>query len=216
MKVRSLTELDDQLSKDLSWRRKEFTSLKLMVSSSRKHEKTILMRASIAMLYAHWEGHIKFCAQAYITYLKHLAPSYKQMTNNFIQMSVGEKFKEGFSIKRFSSQQEIFEYLTKDQDDKFDVNENVVIDTESNLKYEVVFNILGQLGLDTKVFELKENFINSKLLKCRNAIAHGDRLSEQDLIDTHTELEKELLFMIETFQNLILNAAENKSYLKTA
>ncbi|WP_394143078.1 MAE_28990/MAE_18760 family HEPN-like nuclease [Vibrio atypicus] len=216
MKIRSLTELDDQLSKDLSWRRKEFTSLKFMVSSSRKHEKTILMRASIAMLYAHWEGHIKFCAQAYITYLKHVAPSYKQMTNNFIQMSAGEKFKEGFSIKRFSSQQEIFEYLTKDQDDKFDVNENVVIDTESNLKYEVVFNILGQLGLDTTVFELKENFINSKLLKCRNAIAHGDRLSEQDLIDTHTELEKELLLMIETFQNLILNAAENKSYLKTA
>lgn len=130
MKIRSLTELDDQLDKDFLWRRKEFTTLKFMVSSSRNHEKSILIRASIAILYAHWEGHIKFCAQAYILYLKHIAPKYKNMTDNFIQMSLGEKFKEGFSIKRFSSQQEIFDYLTQEQEKKFDLNENVIIDTE--------------------------------------------------------------------------------------
>ncbi len=214
MKVRSLGELEDQLDKDLAWRKKEFTTLKLLVGSRRNHEKRVLMRASIAMLYAHWEGHVKFCAQVYLTYLKHIAPSYSQMTDNFIQMSLGEKFKEGFSIKRFNSQQEVFDYLTQQQDAKFDVNESVVIDTESNLKYEVIFNILGQLGLDTTVFELKENFINSKLLKCRNAIAHGDRLGDEDLEETHEELENELLLMIQTFQNLVRNAAENKAYLK--
>lgn len=214
MKVRSLGELEDQLDKDLAWRKREFTTLKLLVNSKRRHEKIVLMRASIAMLYAHWEGHIKFCSQVYLMYLKHIAPSYNQMTDNFIQMSLGEKFKEGFSIKRFTSQQEVFDYLTQQQDAKFDVNESVVIDTESNLKYEVIFNILGQLGLDTTVFELKENFINSKLLKCRNAIAHGDRLGDEDLEETHEELEEELLVMIETFQNLVRNAAENKAYLK--
>ncbi|HHF2971233.1 MAE_28990/MAE_18760 family HEPN-like nuclease [Vibrio sp. HS-50-1] len=216
MKVRSLGELEDLLDKDLAWRRKEFTTLKLMVGASRKHEKTILMRASVAMLYAHWEGHIKFCAQVYLLYLKHVAPSYKQMTDNFVQMSLSEKFKQGFSIKRFSSQQEVFNYLTQERDEKFDVDESVVIDTESNLKYEVVFNILGQLGLDTSIYELKEHFINSKLLKCRNAIAHGERLNDLELEDAHSELETELLTMIETFQNLVRNAAENKLYLKKA
>ena len=216
MKIRSLSELEDQLTTDLSWRRKEFTTLKLLVSSSRKHEKLTLMRASISMLYAHWEGHIKFCAQVYIIYLKCLAPSYKQMTDNFIQMSIGEKFKEGFSIKRFSNQKDIFEYLTQEQSNKFDVNEETVIDTQSNLKYEVILNMLGQLGLDTSIFELKENFINSKLLKCRNSIAHGDRIAEVDINSTYEELEEELLHMIETFQSLVVTAANNKSYLKKA
>lgn len=214
MKIRSLDELEDALDKDLAWRRKEFTTLKLLVDSSRRHEKVTLMRASIAMLYAHWEGHIKFCAQIYIIYLKHISPRYKNMTNNFIQMSIGEKFKDGFSVKRFSSQKEIFDYLTNDLEDKFSVSEQVVIDTESNLKYEVVFNILDQLGLDTEVFSLKENFINSKLLKNRNSIAHGDRISDKDVTDTYVELESELIHMIETFQNLVRNAASNKAYLK--
>ena len=214
MKIRSLNELEDQLSKDLSWRKKEFTTLKFLVNDSKKHVKITLIRASISMLYAHWEGHIKFCAHIYLLYLKHLAPNYHLMTDNFIQMSLGEKFKEGFSIKRFSSQKEIFEFLKQEKNDKFDINVQNVISTDSNLKYEVIFNILGQLGLDTNIFELKENFINSKLLKCRNAIAHGDRVEEVELNETYNELEEELLYMIETFQNLVINAANNRSYLK--
>ena len=214
MKIRSLAELEDALDSDLAWRKKEFTTLKFLVSNSRKHEQITLMRASVTMLYAHWEGHIKLCAQVYINYLKHKAPSYHQMTDNFIQMSIGQKFKSGFSIKQFSSQQKIFEYLTNEQNSKFDVNEQTAIDTESNLKYEVVFNILGQLGLDKNVFALKENFINSKLLKNRNSIAHGDRVSHIDVSDTYAELESELLDMIQSFQNLVRNAANTKSYLK--
>jgi hypothetical protein len=214
MKVRSLLEFQDQLDKDLSWRKREFTTLSFLVQTARGHERLILLRSAIALLYSHWEGHIKHCALVYLLYLKHRAPSYKQMTDNFLHMSLGEKFKEGFSIKRYSSQKEISEYISIPCDDKFNINENVVIDTESNLKYEVIFNILSQLGLDTSAFELKEHFINSKLLKCRNAIAHGDRVNEDELQGTYDELEEELLGMIVTFQNLVRNAAEHELFLK--
>lgn len=214
MKIRSLMELEDQLDRDLAWRRKEFTTFKLMVSASRKHEKELLLRSSVTLLYAHWEGHIKFCAQVYILYLKHLAPNYSNMKDNFIQMSLGERFKEGFSIKKFPSQKEVFDYIKDKKSGNFNVNESTVIDTESNLKYSVFYNILSQLGLNSKPFELKENFIDSKMLRLRNAIAHGEKVSPSELEETHSELEKELLSMIETFQNMIRNAASNKEYLK--
>lgn len=214
MKVRSLDELQDKLQEDLAWRRREFTTLKLMVSESRKHQKDVLLRSSIALLYSHWEGHIKHCALVYICYLKQLAPKYKNMQDNFFQLSLGNKFNQGFSIKKFQSQKEIFDYISNGLEENFDVNEAVVIDTESNLKYAVIYNILSQLGLDTSVFELKENFIDSKLLKCRNSIAHGDKVGEHELLETYKELEAELLEMITTFQNLVINSAENKSYLK--
>jgi len=207
-------ELEDQLDSDLAWRRKEFTTFKFMVNESRNHQKELLLRSSIALLYAHWEGHIKFCAQVYILYLKHVSPNYNNMTDNFLQISLGERFKEGFSIKKHTSQKDIFDYLKDKDPGSFDVNENTVIDTESNLKYSVFYNILNQLGLSSEPFELKENFIDSKMLKLRNAIAHGEKVNSSDLEEAHSELERELLPIIETFQTMIRNAASNKEYLK--
>ena len=214
MKVRSLTELQEKLDSDLVWRKREFTTLKFLVTSSREHEKLILLRASIALLYAHWEGHIKHCASVYLSYLNHISPKYGQMTDNFLQMSLSEKFKKGFSIKSFSSQKEICEYIMNCRERSFLVNADVIINTESNLKYEVVFNILNQLGLDKSTFELKENFIDSKLVRFRNSIAHGDNVNKCDLYDTYQELDNELLEMIQLFKNLVLSAAENQLYLK--
>jgi hypothetical protein len=214
VKIRTPYELECRFDEDLAWRRKEITTLKLMVSSSRTHESTILIKAAIALFYSHWEGHVKHCALVYLQYLNFIAPSYQQMTDNFVQISLYEKFHDGFSLKKFPSQKSIFNYLTNIPNEKFSLNEKRVIDTESNLKYEVFFNILNQLGLNTSDFELKENFINSKLLKCRNAIAHGDRLSIEELKDTYTEIEDELLNMIVTYQNLIRNAVNSKSYLR--
>ncbi|WP_312559537.1 MAE_28990/MAE_18760 family HEPN-like nuclease [Atlantibacter hermannii] len=215
MKVRSLYELEEKLDEDLSWRRKEFTTLKFMISGARAHQKLVLLRSAITLLYAHWEGHIKHCALVYLKLLNCLGVRYCDMTDNFLQLSLSEQFKQGFSIKKFSSQRDIFLYLTTEQRSSFSINEDIIIDTESNLKYEVIFNILEQLGLDSSVFELKENFINSKLLRCRNAIAHGDKVELNDLEDTYQELEDELMEMIETFQTLIRNAASNRTYLKS-
>nr|WP_227552483.1 MAE_28990/MAE_18760 family HEPN-like nuclease [Acinetobacter baumannii] len=88
------------------------------------------------------------------------------------------------------------------------------MDTDSNLKYEIVLNILRQLGLNEKVFELKQNFIDSKLVRCRNCIAHGEFLPIDEINDTYNEVETELLDMIQIFQDLIRDAVSNQDYLK--
>lgn len=215
MKIRSAEELEDSLDKDLVWRRKEFTTLKFMVKGARDHQKEILLRASIALLYAHWEGHIKHCAIAYICYHNSIAMKYSDLKDNFFQMSLGEKFSKGFSIKKFSSQREIFEYVNAGAlEENFSISAESVIDTESNLKSNVLFNILDQLGLGCSKFELKNQFIDAKLLKCRNAIAHGSKISDSEMQNTYNELQDELLNMIVVFNNLVKNAVFCKSYLK--
>ncbi len=73
---------------------------------------------------------------------------------------------------------------------------------------------MGQIGLDNQLFELKENFIDSIMLKYRNAIAHGDRVQDDEVDDAYEQLENELLDMIMTYQNLIKNAASTRSFLK--
>ncbi len=215
MKVRTSYELEEFLDKDLAWRKKEFTTLKFMVSSARQHERAILTRASIAILYSHWEGHLKSAAEAYICYLNKQSHQYCEMTDNFVQLSLSDKFSSGFSIKKYPSQKDIFDYLTGSRTDKFKLDAKRVIDTQSNLKSEVLFNMMNQLGLDTGPFELKENFIDSIMLKHRNSIAHGDRVGEDDAETAYNELITELLDMIVTFQTMIRNAVANRNYLKT-
>lgn len=214
MKIKTEEQLEDALDQDLCWRKKELTTLKFSVSSARNHQKEVLMRAAIAMFYAHWEGHVKYCAKVFLCYLNGQAYSCANMTDNFTQLTLAERFKEGFSIKKFESQKAIFDYIISKKTESFFVNENTVIDTESNLKHDVILNIMSQLGLDTSAFELKKHFIDSKLVGYRNGIAHGEQRTGRDLEDIYNELQKELLDMIMIFHNLIRNTVTTKSYLK--
>lgn len=216
MKIRTSYELEQSIDHDIFWRKREFTTLKFLIAGSRNHEKQVLTRAAIVMLYSHWEGHIKHCAQVYLNYLNHKGYSYEQLKENFLLLSLNQKFSNGFSIKKYPSQKEIYDYLNTPRNESFAINESTVIDTESNLKYEIVLNILRQLGLNEGIYELKQNFINSKLLKCRNAIAHGDFIPVEEIDETYIEIENELLNMILLFQNLIRNAVTTKQYLKSA
>ncbi|MCJ0830503.1 MAE_28990/MAE_18760 family HEPN-like nuclease [Acinetobacter sp. NIPH1876] len=214
MKIRTAYELDSSIDHDIAWRKREFTTLKFLIQGTRNHERNILIRAAVVLLYSHWEGHIKHCALVYLNYLNHKGYSYEQLKENFLLLSLNDRFKQGFSIKKFPSQKEIFDYIHSPRHEKFNIDEAIVIDVESNLKYDIVLNILKQLGLDDKSYELKQNFIDSKLVRCRNHIAHGEFLPIDDIIDTYNELENELLDMIQLFQNLIKNAVSNHDYLK--
>ena len=63
-------------------------------------------------------------------------------------------------------------------------------------------------------FELKSTLIDTVLLKNRNAVVHGEMLDANGLRDTYNEIEDDLLYLIETFHNLVNTAAANGLYLK--
>ncbi|EOU3063027.1 TPA: MAE_28990/MAE_18760 family HEPN-like nuclease [Yersinia enterocolitica] len=214
MKIRSLLELEEALDNDLAWRKHEISLITGQVSISRKKIRITLIRAAITLMYAHWEGHVKKAAQIYLTYLNHKAPKYSEMKDNFCYISLHERFEDGFSIKKYVSQKEIFEYISSGLGCNFKVNCEKVVDTESNLKSQVFLNLMYQLGLDTEPFELRQNFIDQKLIKNRNAIAHGERVSEQELEEAYNVILDNLLIMIQTVHNMIKSSASNNEFLK--
>lgn len=214
MNIRSMYELEGYLDNDLAWRKKEFTTIKFMIKDAREHEKKILKKTAITLLYSHWEGYLKNASQAYLCYLNHLAHKYCDLKENFVQLSLAEKFSTGFSIKKYESQKDIYNYITGALNECLNIDEKRVVETESNLKYHVLCNIMRQIGLDISLFELKENFIDAIMLKNRNAIAHGERVQDNEVEIAYEQLENDLLDMIMTYQNLIKNAASTRSYLK--
>lgn len=200
---------------DLTWRKKELTTLKFMIQDSRAdHKKNILHRAAIALLYSHWEGHVKHCSLVYLNYLNSLGLHCDQIADNFIQLNLSSHFDVNFSMKSTKNQKAIHDYFSRLPDFTFKVVEDKTIDTKSNLNSEVLSNILSQLGLPNDAFQLKSTLIDTVLLKNRNAVVHGEMLNADGLKDTYNEIEDELLDLIQTFHNLVNIAAANRLYLK--
>ena len=215
MKIRTLDQLEKSMVSDLTRRRQELTTLKFMIQeNSAVHKKNILHRAAIALLYSHWEGHVKHCSLVYLSYLNSLGLHCDQIADNFIQLNLSSHFDVNLSMKSTKNQKAIHDYFSRLSDVTFKVVENKTIDTKSNLNSEVLLNILSQLGLPSDEFELKSTLIDTVLLKNRNAVVHGEMLDANGLRDTYNEIEDDLLYLIETFHNLVNTAAANGLYLK--
>jgi hypothetical protein len=86
-----------------------------------------------------------------------------------------------------------------------------LINTGSNLKFEIFKEICLICGIDHSKFSNKENFIDVILLKRRNSIAHGDKsvvsISEMD------ELANETIGLMRSFKNELENRIYNREYL---
>ena len=70
-KIRTLNDLNERLSEDLVWRKKELSVLKGLIetNSFTQNKTNALIRSGIALLYAHWEGYIKCAASAYLEFV---------------------------------------------------------------------------------------------------------------------------------------------------
>ena len=59
MNIRTQEDLGEFLDRELAWRKKELSLVKLSLDSSRTEQIPSSVRAGICMLYAHWEGFIR-------------------------------------------------------------------------------------------------------------------------------------------------------------
>jgi MAE_28990/MAE_18760-like HEPN len=66
-KLRTLSLLQDYLDGELAWRIKELADMKYSVKKAESDRKRTVIRASLALLYAHWEGFIKNCQHQFET-----------------------------------------------------------------------------------------------------------------------------------------------------
>lgn len=215
MKIATLEKLIDSLDKDLSWRKKEFTTWKFAIGSEdREMYRTALMRASITILYSHWEGHIKYCAQCYLSFIVEQKLTCGNLKDNFQFLMLGAKFGKDTNLKDVVTQKEIHQYLNNISSEKFKLVPEQTINTQSNLNYNALEKISLQIGIAIEEISSKKNFIDEKLLKCRNYIAHGQRYNDDKVQDIYQEIEKDLLSIIVTFNEAIITAATEKSYLR--
>jgi hypothetical protein len=213
MKIRTLVDLNQALSDDLSWRKKELSYLLLMVDKNRANTINLqyLIRSGIAMLYAHWEGFVKAGAQMYIDYINYKRLRYNELSPNFVAINMKGKLDAATQSNKARLHIEIAELFLTSLTSQCNLSSSV-IRTKGNLNSDILKDIHFMLGLDYAIFETKSNFIDISLLQRRNSIAHGEYLN----IDyaRFKELHSITIEILELFRNQIENAASTKIYLQ--
>lgn len=163
----------DIISNDLDWREKEIASMRILLSgnSLNKSQRTALLRAAWAMLYAHYEGFIKntltiFYDEAEKTVCK--CENLPVTTKAFALRDPLKKIKTLShcdllnKIENFTA-----EYLAIHP--KFPD-----VDTTSNLWPHVLMDLLKTADLNTDIIERHEAKLRT-LVSRRNSIAHGEK-----------------------------------------
>ena len=211
MRIRSLDELDDFLDEDLSRRKRELTTLKFMLTGRlRSHERKLLLRAAVCMLYAHWEGFIKRAATAYVSFVAVKGLRYRDLSPNFLALGLRRDIVQAGQSNNPASHIALTTKLFSGLCARAQIDWRNSIDTRSNLNSDTLHNIFSTLGLDDRGYLLERQRIDQKLVMKRNGIAHGE-LIEID-IDDYTELHDLVLKLAEQFRIDIGNAAATEDY----
>jgi hypothetical protein len=203
-------ELSDQFESDLIWRRKELSDMKAAIKKADAASKSVLLRALITMVYAHWEGYVRVCANAYFEYLMLRKLQYsaleRQIYVNSFLTRLGAMNKTNLAVE---SRCKLINDILDGTGARFGYIQPDLIDTRSNLSTDVIRDICLICGVDGAHFEGRRTFIDIIVLKRRNAIAHGQQeyIREADIDD----LVADTLALMQHFCSLL----ENKVYMKT-
>lgn len=200
--------LTNKLFEELGWRRKELKLIKDQIPVKASPLQSALLRSALPLLYAHWEGFIKISMSCY---LEHVSRKYllnNQLTIKFLALSVQHKLGE-LVENNFENRVKIIDILFANYNSRSNVPKKNIINTKSNLRFDVLKEILFILDLDDSHVDKYRDLIND-LVDNRNHIAHG----EYNVIDypTFINFYDDTIELMEYLKTQIENNAVLKTY----
>ncbi|MDH1727393.1 MAE_28990/MAE_18760 family HEPN-like nuclease [Acinetobacter johnsonii] len=175
-----IEDLDSQLDSELSWRKKEISSLNSIAlnidsQSDDTNDKvlyTTVMKTLFLLLYSHWEGFVKKTSKMYLKYINEDKVVASELTKNFTALMLKKTInicseKESLQSLSISNYLDFVEQHEGKLRKKFKVDVKVdqdfddgFIQTFSNLNYKNYKNIINSLNLPLHDFF---NNINNKI-----------------------------------------------------
>jgi hypothetical protein len=213
MAASTVEELADDLADGLQWRRSELQVMRSAVRSigpANEHSPAsrATLRSSVVMLYAHWEGFVKQGCQAYLDFVARRKLTYLELSPAFVETSVRPMVDHAKTDK--AQMKVLADLVAADGTARARVPRSKVVDTKSNLRHEVLMDILAALGLSIDGFETAANLIDRELCDRRNDIAHGkNAFPDKDSVE---QLFDRVLPMMELVKDLVVDAASSADY----
>ena len=212
MKIRTAEELFDRISDDLVWRRRELVLYNSQLDKVNSEFSRALLRASVALLYAHWEGFIKNACHYYLCYLSVCNISFSQLIPELAAFALRGRISEAILAKKITMRAELVRDIRDRAQERAKIpNTRDAVRTESNLSYAVLTEILTSVGCDAERYAKYADLIDDQLVNSRNKIAHGENAN---IAWTEwQELSSQILWMMDDIATQLVNGAVERSYL---
>ncbi|MCX7207493.1 MAG: MAE_28990/MAE_18760 family HEPN-like nuclease [Proteobacteria bacterium] len=187
--------------------------MKSAVSDASTATRSVLLKAVIALSYAHWEGFVKFSAQQYFNFIATKRLPFSQLNEQFYKNSFLASL-NSLSQNRISIEERfaLIDNILLSQGKRFKRVNPDLINTGSNLKFAVLKDICLICCVDFNNFHNEEDFIDRVLLKRRNAIAHGDDVTIG--VEEVDELINKTTSLMRHFKNELENVVYLKSFMR--
>jgi hypothetical protein len=201
MKPYTEADFSTQITEDRNWRIKEISDLKAAVKIGDNSLQRVLLRALVAICYAHWEGYVRFTAKKYLDHVALRKFQYRQLDRQFLRNYFLPRL-AALSTSKVSIAERcsLIDEILNSSDIRFSRANDDLINTKSNLNFEVFTDICLVCGISIQPFTEKSTFIDVVMLKRRNAIAHGeDTLVGIEDLDSVTNETIELMRLFGDF-----------------
>ena len=206
------------LEDDLDWRFEELAVLKLQAASAQKGSvlQRAILRALVAMLYAHYEGFCKTAIRLYLREIKAIGTRRAECLEPLTVFSLQETFRK---MRGFTTDQcwhfymnSLNQILTSVMDYELDKYGEIALEGESNLYPEMLRANLQHACLPHPEVDTHERLLGS-LVGHRNGIAHGKKLTIGELAK-YEEFERATSDVMYGLAYSIILAIETQSYLR--
>jgi hypothetical protein len=228
-----LASIYAQLESELKWRQDEIRFFQNLYTKSLSDEESLNQsrRSLILLLYAHFEGFVKFTLLIYINSVNSSNIACEKANSAIVAATLSHIFRDLRNDRGSSKNHRIFkkelpndaplhiyakdrEFVERTQEfNKLRVLiPDDVVDMESNLKPIVLKKNLYKLGFDYSEIDKIEGSIH-QLLNYRNGIAHGsmkDGIEKKEYEDIANSTFKAISFV----RDLVVQALRDKSYRK--
>jgi hypothetical protein len=209
----------DDLENELDWRFEELAVLKLQAARAPANSllQRAVLRAIIAMLYAHYEGFCKTAIRIYLREVKARGVRRKECLDRLACFSLQKPFRES---KSYSTEQcwefymnSLHSALGDVVDYELDSKGEIALEGESNLYPGLLRTNLQNVCLPHTEVDTHDQVLRS-LVGRRNDIAHGKKLIVADLT-TFEEHERAVSDVMYGIAYAIIDALDNGDYLKS-
>ncbi|WP_131816713.1 MAE_28990/MAE_18760 family HEPN-like nuclease [Nocardia salmonicida] len=211
IKASTAEALYDLIYDDLSWRRREIVLFTSQIDKVGAEFQKALLRSSVALLYAHWEGFVKNACTYYLGFLATKRLTMQQLRPELAALSIRGKMTNATLARKTSVHAEIVREIRERASERARIpTNNDAIRTESNLSFPVLAEILSAVGCDSERYSKYADLVDEQLVFSRNKIAHGEysfiKRTEWD------DLSYDVLWMMDDIATQIINSAVEETY----
>jgi hypothetical protein len=187
---------------ELSWRIRELSDVKQAAREGHPSYRPALRKAALPLVYAHWEGYIKFVAESYLRYVAARKLRLSRLSTELHSAALHSFFERHFGSKPgFSERPHIASQIVSIQQMIFKAVPKDCVNTGSNLSSSRTAEICSLIGIKFEDLGIEADWLDKQLLDKRNHIAHGAEKSV-----TEDELNGAIARVIEGMRSMKIMA----------